>query len=165
MNAAASEIVQRSDGLAVDRNRLVCVRQADAVRLRELVTSSSDGALRVSRIGGRRPYQLWVTHSNPSEVIVLIVDAERVATGAEMLLELFYDLTPAESRLAAHLMNGCSLAEAAKQLRIRRDTAKSHLKKIFSKTHTHRQSELVRLLLQSVAALRIKSQKAEFVKK
>ncbi|UWU91371.1 helix-turn-helix transcriptional regulator [Bradyrhizobium sp. CB1015] len=61
-----------------------------------------------------------------------------------------FDLTPAESRLAALLATGASLASAAEQLRISRETARNHLKSIFSKTGAHRQPELVKLLLQLV---------------
>ncbi len=61
-----------------------------------------------------------------------------------------FDLTPAESRLAALLATGTSLASAAEQLRISRETARNHLKAIFSKTGAHRQPELVKLLLQLV---------------
>ncbi|MET4763209.1 DNA-binding CsgD family transcriptional regulator [Bradyrhizobium ottawaense] len=59
-----------------------------------------------------------------------------------------FDLTPAESRLAALLATGTSLASASEHLRISRETARNHLKSIFSKTGAHRQSELVSLVSQ-----------------
>ncbi|WIW47859.1 helix-turn-helix transcriptional regulator [Bradyrhizobium sp. 62B] len=59
-----------------------------------------------------------------------------------------FDLTPAESRLAALLATGTSIADAADHLRISRETARNHLKSIFSKTGIHRQSELVTLVSQ-----------------
>lgn len=59
-----------------------------------------------------------------------------------------FDLTPAESRLAAQLASGASLDSAAKHLRISRETARNHLKSAFSKTGTHRQSELINLVSQ-----------------
>ncbi|TQF32036.1 helix-turn-helix transcriptional regulator [Bradyrhizobium sp. UNPA324] len=61
-----------------------------------------------------------------------------------------FDLTPAESRLAALLATGTSIASAAEHLRISRETARNHLKSIFSKTGAHRQSELVTLVSQLV---------------
>ena len=39
--------------------------------------------------------------------------------------------------------------------RIRRNTARAHLRAIFSKTGVRRQTELVRILLNSVAPLRV----------
>lgn len=59
-----------------------------------------------------------------------------------------FDLTPAESRLAALLATGTSIASAAERLRVSRETARNHLKAIFSKTGVHRQSELVTLVSQ-----------------
>ena len=64
------------------------------------------------------------------------------------LIAQAFDLTPAESRLAALLASGASIDGAAEQLRISRETARNHLKSIFSKTGAHRQSELVNLLSQ-----------------
>ena len=45
------------------------------------------------------------------------------------------------------------LEEAAEALNIRRNTARAHLRSIFSKTGVRRQTELVRIMLNSVAAL------------
>ena len=59
-----------------------------------------------------------------------------------------FDLTPAESRLTAKLATGASIAGASDRLGISRETARNHLKSIFSKTGAHRQSELVRLISQ-----------------
>jgi DNA-binding CsgD family transcriptional regulator len=59
-----------------------------------------------------------------------------------------FDLTPAESRLTAMLATGASIASASERLGISRETARNHLKSIFSKTGAHRQSELVRLISQ-----------------
>ena len=65
---------------------------------------------------------------------------------------LCYGLTPAEAKLAVQLANGGSLEEAAEYLGISIHTARTHLKAIFAKTGTRRQSELVAMLLQGVLA-------------
>lgn len=67
---------------------------------------------------------------------------------APALIGQAFDLTPAESRLAALLVTGTSIASAAERLHISRETARNHLKSIFSKTGVHRQSELVTLISQ-----------------
>jgi DNA-binding CsgD family transcriptional regulator len=64
-----------------------------------------------------------------------------------------YNLTPAETALALELANGLSLEEASEKLSIRRNTARAHLRSIFSKTGVRRQTELVRIMLNSVVAL------------
>ena len=61
----------------------------------------------------------------------------------------FYRLSPKETRLACALARGRSLAEAAEELHLREQTARTYLKQIFLKTDTNRQVELVRLLLLS----------------
>ena len=68
-------------------------------------------------------------------------------------LRVVHGLTPAESRLAGLFVAGHSLEEAAKRLSISIHTARTHLKRILSKTRTRRQSALVRLLLLGPAAL------------
>ncbi|MDB5394590.1 MAG: transcriptional regulator, LuxR family [Rhodospirillales bacterium] len=58
-----------------------------------------------------------------------------------------YGLTLAEARLAGLLAEGRHLRAAAAQLGITFETARTHLKRIFSKTTTTSQADLVRLLL------------------
>ena len=59
------------------------------------------------------------------------------------LLQHHFDLTPAEARLALHLVAGETLRSAEAKLCITYETARTHLKNIFSKTGTCRQAELV----------------------
>jgi len=62
-------------------------------------------------------------------------------------------LTPAEARLAADLADGLTLEESAERSSTQVATARTHLKRIFAKTRTRRQSELVRLLLRGPSAV------------
>ena len=59
------------------------------------------------------------------------------------LLRSHFGLTPAEARLALHLVAGETLRSAEVKLNISYETARTHLKNIFSKTGTSRQAELV----------------------
>ena len=59
------------------------------------------------------------------------------------LLRCHFGLTPAEARLALHLVAGETLRSAEAKLSIRYETARTHLKNIFNKTGTCRQAELV----------------------
>lgn len=90
-------------------------------------------------------------------VAIFIRDPEicaEVETG--LLCELF-DLTPAEATVAHRLANGLSLEEAAESLDISRNTVRAHLRSIFSKSGITRQTELVRLMLNSAAVLGARS--------
>lgn len=61
-------------------------------------------------------------------------------------LRAAFNLSPAEVRLCEILVNGHSLAEAARQLVLSDGTVRQRVKLIFHKTGTHRQGELVALL-------------------
>lgn len=67
------------------------------------------------------------------------------------ILRALFDLSPAESRLAALLATGIDLAGAAAQTGVQISTARTHLERIFEKTGCHRQGELVLLLAGLVA--------------
>jgi DNA-binding CsgD family transcriptional regulator len=64
------------------------------------------------------------------------------------ILARTFRLTPAEAKLASVIARGASPEIAAGELKISRETARNQLKSVFTKTDTHRQSELVALLLQ-----------------
>ena len=58
-------------------------------------------------------------------------------------LQSHFGLTPAEARLALHLVVGDTLQSAAIKLDISYETARCHLRNMFNKTGVHRQAELV----------------------
>jgi DNA-binding CsgD family transcriptional regulator len=64
------------------------------------------------------------------------------------ILARTFRLTPAEAKLASVIARGASPEIAAGELKISRETARNQLKSVFAKTDTHRQSELVALILQ-----------------
>ena len=85
---------------------------------------------------------------------VFIGDPKRRTGDPIGVLNEIYGLTPGETRLTLLLLSDCSLEEAARLLDISRSTVRSVLKRIFEKTGTNRQSELVRLMLTSFAQVR-----------
>ena len=77
---------------------------------------------------------------------MLISDPEdRALPDADTLMRI-HGLTRAESRVAVLLLAGKTIKEAAAELDISAATARQHLKSMFSKTQTTRQSEFVLLL-------------------
>ena len=80
-------------------------------------------------------------------------DPEQFGPGFERLLREIYGLGGSEAALAACLMRGMDLAEAADAVGLTRESARTYSKRIFAKTGTTGQSDLVRSLLRSVAAL------------
>lgn len=89
----------------------------------------------------------------PAAVEVILRDPQRQPEPSRILLRQLFQLTPAEAALAAQLCRGQNLEQAAIDLGISRNTARAHLRVIFSKTGTARQASLVQLLLGSVASL------------
>src|SRR6185295_1776329 len=73
-----------------------------------------------------------IVRRNPAELMNLPVPSEG-------LLHAYFDLTPAETRLAQTLALGNSLEETASLLDIKMSTARSQLASIFAKTNTFRQ--------------------------
>jgi DNA-binding CsgD family transcriptional regulator len=62
------------------------------------------------------------------------------------VLSTAFDLSRREADLAALLLRGDSLAQAAERLAMSRNTARNHLQAIFRKTQTNSQAGLIRLL-------------------
>ena len=71
---------------------------------------------------------------------------------SNIIIQLF-GFTPTEAQLSLLLADGLSLDEASEALGMSRNTARTHLRSIFSKTGVSRQTLLVRLILKSVAQL------------
>jgi DNA-binding CsgD family transcriptional regulator len=95
----------------------------------------------------------WAEEKGQPAALVYIRDASSKSLASEVVTKQLFNLTKAETALAMELANGLSLEEAAEVLNIRRNTARAHLRSIFSKTGVRRQTELVRILLNSVVAL------------
>jgi DNA-binding CsgD family transcriptional regulator len=63
------------------------------------------------------------------------------------LLERVYGLTNAEADVASRVLRGDGLKPICEELSLSMATVKTHLQHVLDKTDTHRQAELVRLLL------------------
>lgn len=72
------------------------------------------------------------------------------AAQAQALITLF-GLAPSEARLAAEIAGGASLSEAADRLGVTIETARNYSKRVFAKTRTRGQADLVRRIGQSAA--------------
>lgn len=78
--------------------------------------------------------------------ILLVTPVIPASVPTANVLQGLFDLTPAEARLAALVAAGHRPQEAAAQLKISTETARTVLKRLFAKTGTSRQAELVSLL-------------------
>lgn len=170
MNAEAERIVGRADGLSVDASGLRAARPQETARLRRLIGEAAEtsagrglgsgGIMKITRPSGRRAYELLVSPMrgenalsafNQPIVMVYVSDPAQAPQIPEAALRELYGLTAAEARVAVLGTSGKSVEEIAEALRVSRNTVKTHLKGVFSKTNMKRQTELVRLLLTGIS--------------
>ncbi|OSC29186.1 hypothetical protein B8W69_09245 [Mycobacterium vulneris] len=82
-----------------------------------------------------------------AKALVMIIDPEQEHEPPKMLIRRLFGLTNAEADVALRVINGEGLKPIAADLALSTATVKAHLRHILEKTDTHRQAELVRLLL------------------
>ncbi|AOZ11301.1 helix-turn-helix transcriptional regulator [Pseudomonas lundensis] len=172
LNPVAEEILSSADGLKLVGGRLEATYPSDNRELQRLVKHAFSAEVReggvtadamsVTRPSGQVslgvvveaiPSLEWAEGKSKPAAVVYIRDAVGKSLASEVVTKQLFNLTKAETALAMELANGLSLEEAAENLNIRRNTARAHLRSIFSKTGVRRQTELVRILLNSVVAL------------
>jgi DNA-binding CsgD family transcriptional regulator len=162
-NRRAQQAIQRRDGLLISRRTLLAGNTAETRLLGDLVRRAAADdprapgryAMRLSRAAPQPPWiavmslmaaDVLPASRGPLVIITLEGAAGHLVDVAGMLVSLFA-LTPREAALAMELARGQDLAAAADRLRIAYETARGYLKSIFLKTATHRQAELVALIL------------------
>lgn len=122
---------------------------------------SQGKALLIPRKSGGRPMTVLLrrvdaglSQATSTQVVVMMLDATLAVDATSSDLQQLFGFTPRETRLANLLMAGKSMADSCDELSICLSTGCSHLRKMFKKTKTHRQGELVALLLRSIGVLR-----------
>jgi DNA-binding HTH domain-containing proteins len=84
---------------------------------------------------------------NPGKAVLVLEEPEARRQVAGTALAETFGLTPAEVRVAVALAEGKDLAAIAEEHRVSIGTIRSQLKSLMAKTDTHRQAELVTLVL------------------
>lgn len=162
-NAAAREIAALEDGLKIEDGRIRLMTTKHSAALREALGDVAAGrGLPVRRMDAprrppRSPYRLLVMNVPGSSALplgvaqpaatILVIDND---TGAEpdlTILREVFALTTAEARITAKLAVGRSVEETAMDLGITVETARTHVRRVLSKTTTGRQGELISLVL------------------
>lgn len=163
-NRSATARSLLGSGLCIDDGHIAAATQVDRAALsgaiRSVAAASEDGddrtvAVTLSAPGLPHPAVVSihgagaVFQASTGEVApVVLVAARSPGHGHEGHACSFvkhFGLSPAQARVSALIVNGNSLADAARQLHVSENTVRSHLKQIFQKTSTHGQMELVHL--------------------
>jgi DNA-binding CsgD family transcriptional regulator len=163
-NRTTDDILLAGDGFSIREGRLRANDSVANARLQAVLRSTVSATpaidcpavVAVPRSSLKRPYQVTAAHlpnglpafagMQLPQVVLLIVDPELQHPPAREALIHLFGLTPREAALASALSTGRTINEAADDLRMTYETARSHLRRIFGKTNTSRQTELILLL-------------------
>jgi DNA-binding CsgD family transcriptional regulator len=96
------------------------------------------------------PTKVWWVIAESGSVYFSLGDKKRDAQRLKAAT-VVYELSPAQERVAALIVEGLSLAEIAARMKITPNTARTHLDRVFEKTGVRTQSALVRVLLSTAA--------------
>jgi DNA-binding CsgD family transcriptional regulator len=167
-NRAAQAILAKKDGLTLSATGLVADRASDTRLLQRLLQDAIRFPDRGEPQGSPIALPRRVAHSalivrvvpgpgldcwpgtESRAALLTMYDQDLGIEIDESVLTRLYGLTRGEAGMAAHLLRGKSIEEAAGLLFISPHTARTHLKRIFMKTDTHRQTELVVRVFSSV---------------
>lgn len=172
-NRAADEILAQGNGVCITRGMIEATDAQENRTLNRAVRQAVMGhlgtaspiveAMPITRSGNKPrlgvlirtiPLSEWSDDSKHRAAVALFLrDPDRKPQGAQETLRKLFDLTPAETSLAMLLANGMTLDEAADESGISKNTARTHLRAIFSKTGVTRQATLVGIVLGSVVPM------------
>ncbi|MET0091629.1 MAG: helix-turn-helix transcriptional regulator [Candidatus Thiodiazotropha sp.] len=165
-NQSAESILALCDGVALGVKGIRLAVMADQQRLQQIIARATvDVSGRSVPVAGGMKFQsqegncrlsILVTPLNPDRVdadldarrcaLIFLSDGQPdIGLNSEIVSEL-YGLTESEARVEALLCQGLTMTEIAERLSISNNTIKTHLKSVFHKTHTRRQTELVNLI-------------------
>jgi DNA-binding CsgD family transcriptional regulator len=149
------------NGLALRRERLTATDHESDARLQHLFelarVSSGDQSAIMSvglQRGCRRPLLVRILRltedARPAlssgTLLIVVLDPELYPEPSPDVLSQAFELTPTEATVAASIIGGRSPAEISGDLGVKAGTIRTHLKSVFLKTCTRRQTELVGLL-------------------
>jgi DNA-binding CsgD family transcriptional regulator len=167
MNTLAADLLQKADGLRLENSTLSAAHATETEQLRLLIAGAASSGLRQSTAlpGGalnisrrKTPHPLHISilpvpeNQSPiaattSSALVFVTDPAAAPRSRAAVMRMLYQLTPAESRVADLLLEGLEVREVADSLGITLETTRFHLKRVFARTGTRRQTELMRLML------------------
>lgn len=156
---AAAAIVNAEDGLRIRGGVLEASHTSVGLGLRRCVDRAiADGrigtTIACNRPSGRWPY---IVHALPLGVgsassatghaLLVVVNTDENRCPPTALIQHLFGMTRAEAGVAVRVVSGDGLRPISEEMNLALSTVKTHLQHVFDKTRTHRQAELVRLLL------------------
>jgi DNA-binding CsgD family transcriptional regulator/PAS domain-containing protein len=156
-NRSGESLLQHGDAISVSDEGLRAATPALTARLQRILADAAKGeggAITLAHSGGAlyaiaAPFRAEFGERDAPRGRTLLMIRDPLndpALPMEHLRDLF-GLTFAEARMAALVYQGHTTAEAARLLGISKHTARVHMNALLGKTGTHRQAELMRLLM------------------
>ena len=162
-NTVADTILTGGDGITVHNNHVHALHPPTNNALARCVASAAASdeeavprgdVLRCPRTSGARAYLLHILPLNterkgasPGRALIAVIDTERQTRPDKAVLQRLYGLTCAEANVALEMLTGQGLPAVADKMFLSVTTVRTHLQRVYDKTDTHRQAELVRLLV------------------
>lgn len=168
-NAAGNEMLAEGDAMRTRNGRLSPSDLTAATALSRALEAAGNGTLpagdsghgisMTASDGGHFALHLLPLNGHDKRAsagaaAAIFVQRTQATTIAPDLVGRAFGLTPAEQRVLSHIVEAGSVAEAAERLRVSETTVKTHLHRVFSKTGTARQADLVKLLTGFAGPLR-----------
>jgi len=160
LNESASEIIAAKNGMLIDHSgicrALTAQGSQDLGRLVREAPFGEDEAIRYLSLPTapeRRDLRVMIEAISQEHVALFLADPERIAVPPLEGLQDLFGLTRAEATVARALAMRGSLEEAAAAGGVTVSSARTYLKRVFSKTGVGRQAELIQLLLSTPMAM------------
>jgi len=152
----AMRILQENDGLTVVNQAFCANLEEDHLNLSSALDALLERneapmkmELNINRPSGKLPYKLRVNALlDTQQAMVIIHDTNANHMAWYDRLQARFQLTPRECQCTMLLTDGYSMAEIADRMGVSMQTLRQHLKHAFNKTGTHKQHELVGIVLQ-----------------
>jgi DNA-binding CsgD family transcriptional regulator len=180
MNAAAERQIRTGNSIRIVNNRLFPTDPATRAALSKAIDEAArddidkdmrEHSLAIPDVGGGPGYVatlLPVDRGQRRDIIAPFAASVAVFTKDPVQAPLMpgeafarlYGLTGGELRVLLALAQGLGAKEAADMLGISEPTVRTHLQRIFSKTDTPRQADLLRLFQNSTPPIRVPQQAA-----
>ena len=170
-NKSTQEFFEKKSGLVRKENKLTATipkvqkeleNHVGKIFSQDLDSPKHVGVMKIARKEPYEPITLLISSignqfanvevsSSRAKAIVFISEDKQKVHLSPDVLNILYGLSPTEARLTVGIVDGLDLDEIASNLNVSLHTARGYLKSVFKKTGTHKQGELIKLVLSGPA--------------
>lgn len=175
-NALGRQMLEAADGIHIGLTGAIeCSEPSERIALAALIRNTLDpvpqagtgrlGSMRIHRPSGATPYSLLASPlvlntckdgASASRAVLIISEPGAAGLPQSEVVAALFSLTPAEARVALALCQFGSVEDAAANVGYTAGSFRSTLKRVFAKTETQGQADLVRTLLLSTGGLSLR---------